>query len=485
MDRRIEMPYEVVIGLEVHARLLSRTKMFCADESCFGGGANSRTCPVCLGLPGALPVINRHAVNLALKAALAVNCSVHETSLFARKNYFYPDLPKGYQISQFEKPLAEDGYLEIETKGRLRRIGIDRIHLEEDAGKNTHPEGEDFSLVDYNRCGTPLIEIVSKSEIQSAEEASIYLKKLHHILRWLDVCDGNMEQGSFRCDANVSLRPAGTEGLGARTELKNINSFRFVKKGLEVEIERQTVLLNAGRKVRQGTRLYNSATQQTHAMRGKEESPDYRYFPDPDLLPLRLETRDIEHVRSELPELPEVRLKRLIEEYSLSDRDADILLAEREVADYFEDCLKAGAPAKAAANWVLGAVLARLKSKEITIGEFSVSPENLASLIAMIGRGRISSKIAKAVFADMARTGEAASRIVDANSDYRLLDDPEELSAIVDSILVNQPDFAEKLQAGDSRICGAIVGRVMAITRGRADPGVVNRLVTGKLSQPD
>ena len=410
--------YETVIGLEVHVQLTTSTKIFCGCSTAFGRTPNSQTCPVCLGLPGALPVLNRKAVEFAIKTGLATNCRIAPRSIFARKNYFYPDLPKGYQISQFELPVCEHGWLDIDLEsGNSKRIGITRAHMEEDAGKLMHgdkPETAGSSLVDLNRACTPLLEIVSEPDMRSSDEAIAYLKKLHQIVVYLGVCDGNLEEGSFRCDANVSVRPYGQQEFGTRAELKNINSFRFIKQAIEYEVERQIDLIEAGGKVIQETRLFDSNTGMTQSMRGKEEAHDYRYFPDPDLVPLVISQEWIEQVQATLPELPDAKRARFVEELGLSAYDAEVLAADRALADYFDACVMLVKDAKTCANWIMGDVLRKLKETGGSIADVPVSPQLLNGLVARIADNTISGKIAKTVFEKMWQSGQTADQIINA-----------------------------------------------------------------------
>jgi aspartyl-tRNA(Asn)/glutamyl-tRNA(Gln) amidotransferase subunit B len=431
-------------------------------------------------MPGALPVLNRKVVDFALRMALATGCRIARTSRFARKNYFYPDLPKGYQISQYELPIAEHGAVDIAVNGRNRRVGITRIHMEEDAGKLTHDPDRPVSRVDLNRAGVPLIEIVSEPDLRSPEEAGAYLRKLRTILRYLDISDGNMEEGSFRCDANISLRPRGQAALGTRTELKNINSFRFVEKALHYEIQRQREILEDGGQVVQETRLWDDAQNRTDVMRGKEEAHDYRYFPDPDLLPLVIDEDWIEALRQSLPELPDARRRRYTADFGLPDYDAEVLTGARELADYFEACVAAGAAAKPAANWIMGHLLGLLKAENRDFDQIPVPAPALAELLRLMDEGTISGKIAKTVFDEMAASGKTAAAIV-AEKGLVQISDAGEISAIVDRILAANAGQVEAYRSGKTKIFGFFVGQVMKETRGKANPQVVNDLLRQKL----
>jgi aspartyl-tRNA(Asn)/glutamyl-tRNA(Gln) amidotransferase subunit B len=474
------MEYEAVIGLEVHAQLRTQSKIFCGCSTAFGAAPNTHVCPVCLGQPGVLPVLNREAVNLALSAALALNLAVNRRSIWERKNYFYPDLPKGYQISQFAFPLAEHGHLTVRTSGGERRIGITRLHLEEDAGKLVHSDeaftAADSSFVDFNRGGVPLMEIVSEPDLRTPEEAGAYLRALREILVYLDVCDGNMEEGSLRCDANVSVRPKGQVALGVRAELKNMNSFRHVEKALEYEIGRQERLVKAGDKVVQETRLWDEKESRTRPMRGKEESHDYRYFPDPDLLPLVVDQAWIEAARRGLPELPAARLERFLSAYGLSRADAAVLITDRALADYFEAVARAGADPKKAANWIMGDLLRELKNDARPLAACPVSPPGLAELIRMIDAGEITGKIAKTVFAEMYRSGKGPAAIV-AEQSLTPLADAADLADICRRIVDDNPKEAAQYRAGKNKLMGFFVGQVMKATNGKADPKTTNELL--------
>ena len=470
------MPFEPVIGLEVHAQLKTETKIFCGCSTAFGAPPNTHVCPVCLGMPGVLPVLNRKVVEFALRMALATGCRIAPASRFARKNYFYPDLPKGYQISQYELPIAEHGAVEIVVDGVSRKIGITRIHMEEDAGKLTHDPHRPVSRVDFNRTGVPLIEIVSEPDLRSPAEAGAYLRKLRTILRYLEISDGNMEEGSFRCDANISLRPAGQEALGTRTELKNINSFRFVEKALHYEIERHREILSEGGAVVQETRLWDDAANRTYSMRGKEEAHDYRYFPDPDLLPLTIDAQWIEAVRRSLPELPDARCQRYSAEFGLSAYDAEVLTAARELADYFEGCVAAGATPKPAANWIMVNLLGLLNAENRSIAESPVTAEALAELLRLVDAGKISGKIAKTVFDEMAASGRPAVAII-AEKGLVQVSDAGTLEPVIAKILAANTAQVADYRAGKTKVLGFFVGLVMKATRGQANPQVVNDLL--------
>ncbi len=478
------MKYEVVIGLEVHVQLTTKTKIFCGCSTAFGQTPNSQTCPVCLALPGALPVLNRQAVEYAIRTGLATNCTIAAQSVFARKNYFYPDLPKGYQISQYELPTCQRGWLDIEGEWGSKRIGITRIHMEEDAGKLVHgelPGSSQSSFVDLNRAGTPLLEVVSEPDLRSADEAVAYLKKLHQIVVYLGVCDGNLEEGSFRCDANVSLRPVGREQLGTRAEIKNVNSFRFVKQAIEHEIERQAELLDAGGKVVQETRLYDPQTGMTRSMRGKEEAHDYRYFPDPDLVPLVIDAQWIEAERALLPELPDARRRRYQDELGLNSYDAEVLTAERSMAEYFEACVALlPGQAKGIANWVMGELARKLNDGGITIAESPVTPALLVDLLKLVDAGTISGKIAKTVFDAMWATGHEPARIVKEQGLVQV-SDTGAIEPIIDAIIAANPDQVEEYRGGKEKVFGFFVGQVMKASKGKANPALVNELLKRKL----
>ncbi len=478
------MDWEMVVGLEVHAQLTTRTKIFCGCSTRFGSDPNTQTCPVCLGLPGALPVLNRRVVEYTLKVALATHCEVAPFSRFARKNYFYPDLPKGYQISQYELPILKNGWLEVlDDQGRPKRIGITRIHMEEDAGKLLHPEtpGADYSLVDLNRACVPLIEIVSEPDIRSPSEASQYVRKLREILVYLDVCDGNMNEGSLRVDANVSVRPKGEARLGTRTEIKNLNSFKFLEQALAYEAERQIDLLESGGRVEQETRLFDSERGVTLSMRTKEEAHDYRYFPDPDLLPVVIDEAWIERVRAELPELPDAKRRRFQEQYGLPAHDADLLCQSRDLAEYFEQAVRLHDDPKAVSNWIMGYVLRELnKEGAPPITQAPVTPGHLAGMLDLVKRGVISTNIAKTVFDEMWATGKRPEEIVKEKG-LEQITDTSAIEALVDDVLAKHPKEVEAYRGGKKKLMGFFVGQVMRATRGKANPQVVNDLFRKKL----
>ena len=467
------MEFEIVIGLEIHAQLSTASKIFCGCSTAFGASPNTHTCPVCLGMPGSLPVLNKKAVEFAMKMGLATNSTINHINQFARKNYFYPDLPKNYQTSQFDLPIVSRGSVEIEVDGNKKVIGITRIHLEEDAGKLIHDEREPYSYVDLNRTGTPLMEIVSEPDMRSPEEACAYLKKLHSILRYLDICDGNMQEGSFRCDANISLRERGAAEFGTRTELKNMNSFRHVQNALEYEVRRQRDLLLDGEKIVQETLLWNPDTNRTESMRSKEDAHDYRYFPCPDLVRVEISDAWIEEVRATLPELPDARKNRFISQYDLPEYDAALLTSERELADYFEEAVKAGAPAKKISNWIMTELLRELKGE--TIATCPVQPQQLSALLVLVEQGTISGKIAKTVFFDMMASGKDPQDIIREKNLVQVSDEGE-LMAIVEEIVAANPAQAEDFRNGKTKLMGYFVGQLMQKTKGKANPKLANDL---------
>ena len=476
------MEYEAVIGLEVHAQLLTKTKIFCSCSTEFGAPPNTHTCPVCLGMPGVLPVLNRKVVDYTMRMALATNCTIARESRFARKNYFYPDLPKGYQISQYELPIAEHGHVFIEVNGERRRIGITRIHMEEDAGKLIHDPHRPVSAVDFNRTGVPLIEIVSEPDMRTPEEAGAYLRQLRAILQYLEICDGNMEEGSFRCDANISIRPVGTDTFGTRAELKNMNSFKHVENALIYEIERQEGVVEDGRELIQETRLWDEAKGVTVSMRGKEEAHDYRYFPDPDLLPLVIDVGWTEAIRSTLPELPDEKRARFIEAYGIPLYDAQVLTSSRPLADYFEACVEHFPEPKIVSNWVMGSILATLKAENKTIEESPVSPERLAELLRLIDSGVISGKIAKTVFDEMVSSGKPPETIVEEKGLVQVTD-ADAITEVVKQVVSDHEKEVSDYRAGKTKLFGFFVGQVMKATRGKANPKMVNEILKKELEE--
>ncbi|HEY7515169.1 MAG TPA: Asp-tRNA(Asn)/Glu-tRNA(Gln) amidotransferase subunit GatB [Vicinamibacteria bacterium] len=484
-SRDVLARYEPVIGLEVHVQLLTKTKLFCPCRNRFGDEPNTNVCPVCLGLPGALPVLSKDAVTLAIRAALATNCTVHETSIFARKNYFYPDLPKGYQISQYERPLATHGHVEIPSEGGFRRVRLARIHMEEDAGKLLHegfPWSGEKSGVDFNRSGIPLIEIVSEPDMRTSEEAYEYLTALKAVLLYAEVSDGNMEEGSLRCDANVSVRLRGAEAFGTRAEIKNLNSFRNVARAIDHEVQRQAAIVESGGKVVQETRLWNADRAETAAMRSKEEAHDYRYFPEPDLPPLVVTTAWIEEVRRSLPELPADKRRRFVAQYGLPDYDAGVLTLTREIADYYEAAAKESANAKAASNWVMTEVLRKLKEDDRPLASCPVPPKHLGELVKLIDQGTISGKIAKDAFEKMWTSGEGPKAIVEREGLTQVSDEGA-LEAAIQAVIARSPPQVATYRKGKTGTIGWFVGQVMKETGGRANPQVVTALLKKHLDQ--
>lgn len=478
------MKYEAVIGLEVHTELQTTTKIFCSCRTSFGADPNTNVCPVCLGLPGVLPVLNKKVLEYAVRAGLALNCEISRFSKFDRKNYYYPDLPKNFQTSQFDLPICEHGYLDVEVDGEKRRIRITRAHMEEDAGKLVHHgtsiTDSDYSLVDYNRIGTPLLEIVSEPDMRSAKEAVAYMEKMRAILQYVGISDCRMEEGSLRCDANVSVRPVGQKELGTKTEIKNINSFKGVERAIEYEAMRQAELLEDGGKVVQETRTWDEKEGVTKSMRTKEEANDYRYFPEPDLVPFTVSDEYIENIRKSLPELPDARKERYMKEFGLSSEDAVFMTNDKATADYFEAAVAAGADPKAAVNWLMGEFASQLSNDGIEIDKAPVSAENLAALLKLISKGTISGKIAKKVFATMWKEGGNPDDIVKAQGLVQI-SDTAELSKLVDEVVGNNPKAVEDFKAGKKKAVGALVGQIMKATKGKANPRVINELLNKKL----
>jgi aspartyl-tRNA(Asn)/glutamyl-tRNA(Gln) amidotransferase subunit B len=475
--------YEPVIGLEVHVQLATRTKIFCGCAVEFGAPPNSNVCPVCMGLPGALPVLSRQAVELAIKAGLALNCTVRRKSIFARKNYFYPDLPKGYQISQYDKPVAEHGWLDITVDGASRRIGITRAHMEDDAGKSLHDgfrDSDRHTYVDLNRCGTPLVEIVTEPDMRNSEEAYAFLAELKQTLQFAEVSTCDMEKGHLRCDANVSVRLRGAAKFGTKAEVKNLNSFRFLKEALDYEIARQVAIVDAGGRIEQETRLYNPDTGETVGMRSKEHAHDYRYFPEPDLVPLRVSPSWLERLKGEMPELPAARRHRFVAGYGLREYDAQVLTATRELSDYFELAAKSSADPKACANWVMGDLAGQLNAAGMQIGESPVKPDQLAELVTLVAKGELSGKLAKEIFSKMFETGVSARTIMEREG-LKQISDEGALEKIVDEVISANPKQVEQYRGGKTTVLGFFVGRVMNASRGQANPAKVNDLLKAKL----
>ena len=474
------MTYEAVIGVEVHAQLRTKSKLFCGCGTVFGLTANSQTCPLCLGLPGSLPVLNQAAVEMAVRAGLALNCTIAANNIFARKNYFYPDLPKGYQISQYEAPICEHGWIEIAVNESRRRVRIRRAHLEEDAGKSVHVAGTNGSRVDFNRAGTPLLEIVTEPDLRSSEEVVAYLKSLRDVLMYLEVCDGNMDEGSFRCEPNLSLRPLGQKEFGTKVELKNINSFKFVKDAIEYEIKRQTKVLNEGGTINQETRLWNLERGETVVMRSKEEAHDYRYFPDPDLVPLKLDKEWIDGCRKHVAELPATRMRRFVSEFALSEYDAGVLTASKAVADYFEACVTLFNQPKTVSNWVMGELTRELNNSGTDASAPPVAPERLVSLLQLVEQGTISLKIAREIFPEIYRSGKTPEQIVQEKGLIQVSDEGA-LDKIIGDVIEKNPTQVAQFKEGKQQVLGFLVGQVMKTSGGKANPGKVNELLKKKL----
>ena len=479
--------YEPVIGLETHVELYTNTKMFCGCRLSFGEEKNIYTCPVCLGHPGSLPVINKKAIEYAAKIALALNCKIRKYTIFHRKNYFYPDMPKNYQISQYDLPLGVGGYLDIDMGSYIRRVGITRVHMEEDTGKLLHKgitgriSESEASIVDFNRAGTPLIEVVTEPDIRSPGEAKEYMIILRNLILFLDVSNCSMEEGSLRCDANVSVRKTGEDKIGTKTEIKNLNSFKFLQKGLEYEVKRQIKVLEAGGEVIQQTRHYDSKTGTTKAMRSKEEAHDYRYFPEPDLVPIYIEDKMIEDIRKTIPELPSVKAKRFEKQYGLPKHGSSFLANNKDLADYFEQCCKHYNNAKNIAKWIMGDFSALLNKEKMTIKDSRVAPENLCKMMEIIDKGKISSKIAKLVFEEMFSTGKNPQKIIEDRG-LEQISDEGLLEAIIEEVIKDNPGPVEQFKEGKDKAIGFLIGRVMAKTKGKANPGMVNEIIIKKLS---
>lgn len=472
--------YTTVIGLEVHAELKTKTKAFCSCSTAFGSEPNTHVCPVCLGMPGALPVMNKQMVEFALRFALAVNCDIQHYSKFDRKNYYYPDLAKAYQISQFYQPIALGGHVDVNVNGETKRIGITRIHMEEDAGKLVHSGAtistSDSSAVDYNRAGVPLIEIVSEPDMRSAAEARAYMEKLRFYLQYTEVCDGKMEEGSMRCDANISIMPVGSKEYGTRAEIKNLNSFKALERAIEYEVQRQKEILEDGGHVVQETRTWDDAQGMTFSMRSKEEAHDYRYFPEPDLAPIIIDDAWIEKAKSELPELPDAKKDRLMKEKGLDEYNAELIVSDKKFAAYFDEAAKSTEDAKSVANWMLGDVSAYLNANSVTIGEFPVSPTHLGEMVNLINKGVLSSKLAKKVFAEMLKTDKAPAALV-KELGLEQVSDAGAIQAMVDEVLAANPQSVADIKAGKDKAIGFLVGQIMKKSRGKANPGMVNQMI--------
>ncbi|MBT3365985.1 MAG: Asp-tRNA(Asn)/Glu-tRNA(Gln) amidotransferase subunit GatB [Nitrospina sp.] len=478
------MKYETVIGLEVHVQIDTKTKIFCSCSTQFGTPANENTCPICLGMPGVLPVLNKRFLESSMRACLATHCTIEPMNRFARKNYFYPDLPKGYQISQFELPLGTCGHININVDGTKKRIGLTRIHMEEDAGKLIHGENlgnPGKSYVDFNRTGVPLCEVVSEPDMRSAEEARAYLLELKSILEYTEVSDCNMEEGSFRCDANVSIRPIGLKEFGTRTELKNLNSFKFIQKAIEYEVDRQTNILDQGDTVKQETRLYDADRGETFPMRSKEEAHDYRYFPDPDLVPIIIDEAWVEELQKTIPELPEQKRERFVSSYGIPEYDTGVLTSSKLLADYFEQCASLFPQPKIISNWIMGDLLRELKKDGKDIADCPISPSALVDLLKLIDSGTISGNIAKGVFEEMYQTKKPADSIVEEKG-LKQITDSSAIEKIVDEVIQANPSQVEEFKGGKEKVIGFLVGQVMKQSKGKANPGMVNKLLKEKMS---
>jgi len=470
--------WDVVIGLEIHAQLQTESKVFAPDSAGYSKHANENVSEITMGYPGTLPVVNTKAIEHSIKIGLALNCKIQNTSVFARKHYFYPDLPKGYQISQFELPICGEGTIDFLLDGETVTVGIERAHMEEDAGKSSHRGG--YSLIDYNRAGVPLLEIVTKPDMNTPKQAAEYARTVRSILRYLEVCDGNLEEGSMRCDCNISLKPKGQKELGTKVEIKNINSFRFIEKAMDYEIQRQASLLEAGESIAQETRLYDSTKNKTFSMRSKEEAMDYRYFPDPDLLPLEVTDEQINKIRESLPELPIEKQKRFQKEYALPVYDSSVLTMDKALASFFEETVKVSENAKATSNWIMGDFLKSLKESDMNVEDLKFSPESLGEMIKFIDKGEISGKMAKSVFAEMWKTGEEPKKII-ASKGLSQISDPEKIKEIVEKVVSNSPGQLKQYQEGKDKLFGFFVGQVMKESRGQANPEMVNKLLLERL----
>jgi aspartyl-tRNA(Asn)/glutamyl-tRNA(Gln) amidotransferase subunit B len=475
------MDWETVIGLEIHAQLNTKSKIFSGASTQFGAKPNSQACAVDIGLPGVLPVVNKEAVSKAIRFGLAVDAHINQINVFDRKNYFYPDLPKGYQISQLELPIVGEGKIDIMVDGETKTIGVTRAHLEEDAGKSIHDLYDDYTAVDLNRAGTPLLEIVSDPDMRSAEEAVAYAKKIHSLVQYIDICDGNMQEGSFRCDANVSIRPVGQKEFGTRTELKNINSFKFLEKAINLEVERQQDLLEDGGRVIQETRLYDADKNETRSMRSKEEANDYKYFPDPDLLPVEVTNELLEQIKIELPELPHQKKARYIESLGLSDYDADVITTSKAIADYYERMISNNNNAKLCANWVMGELSGALNKDQLDISQSPIPPEELSLLVERISDNTISGKIAKDVFKALWNQEGSVDQIIDSKG-LKQITDTGEIEKIIEEVISNNSIQVDQYRSGNEKILGFFVGQIMKATNGKANPKQVNDILREKLA---